>query len=180
MSPWWVHNYKKFDTFVPTNLSYGWHIYAGNNILNKTGGGIGQRDVNHRLILDSFQHDYFKADKVFKTQTYNFIKNNPKEFANITFKKFVKFWKFYPSADEYSGLKYKIISTISYGSVFILTLFFITFYSRKFLKKIFPLIVTMFFFTFIYSLTIVSLRYRFPIEPMMIILSSYSIKKFFL
>lgn len=180
MSPWWIHNFKKYNDFVPTNLAYGYHLYSGNNEINKTGGGIGGKDVDHQLILDSFQHDYFKADKVFKAKAYNFIKNNPKEFVDITFKKFVKFWKFYPSANEYSGLKYKIISTISYGFVFILTLFFITFYSRKFLKKIFPLIVTIFFFTFVYSLTIVSLRYRFPIEPILIILSSYSLKKFFL
>ena len=95
MSPWWIHNYKKFDAFIPTNLAYGWHIYAGNNILNKSGGGIGGTDVNHRLILgpSEFGRDYFKSDKVFKKEAYNFIKENPKQFFNLTTKKFFRFWR---------------------------------------------------------------------------------------
>ena len=67
MSPWWIHNYKKHDSFVMTNLSFGYHIYSGNNLMNKTGGGIGGVDVNHRLILgqSGLGHDYFKSDNFF-------------------------------------------------------------------------------------------------------------------
>mgnify|MGYP001392840971 CR=1 FL=1 len=41
------------------------------------------------------------------------------------------------------------------------------------------LICISFFIVLIYTITIVSIRYRFPIEPFMIILGSFSIKKIF-
>lgn len=177
MTPWWIHNFKKYDTFIPTNLSYGYHLYSGNNEMNKTGGGIGGKDVSHKLILDSLEHDYFKADKVFKEHAYNYIKNNPMEFVGITFTKLLRFWSFYPADEKYSNFFYKFTSIFSYGPIFFLSLIFIFFYSRNYIREIIPLITTLFLFTAIYSLTIVSIRYRFPIEPILIILSSYNLKK---
>ena len=182
MSPWWIHNYKKYHSFIPTNLSYGWHIYAGNNILNKSGGGIGGIDVDHRLILGPsiYGHDYFKSDKFFKQEAYNFIKENPKVFINLTTKKFFRFWRPYPYAEEYKSFFYKFLSLISYGTIFIFLFIFFIKYSRKYFYKVFPLICISSFIVFIYTITIVSIRYRFPIEPFMIILGSFSIKKIYL
>ena len=40
MSPWWYHNYLKYNEFVRLNLGFGLTFYAGNNPLNKTGGGV--------------------------------------------------------------------------------------------------------------------------------------------
>ena len=182
MSPWWIHNYKKYEAFIPTNLAYGWHIYAGNNILNKSGGGIGGIDVNHRLILgpSEFGHDYFKSDKVFKKEAYNFIKENPKQFFNLTTKKFFRFWRPYPYAEEYKSFFYKFLSLISYGTIFIFSFIFFLKHSRKYFYKVFPLICISFLIVLIYTITIVSIRYRFPIEPFMIILGSFSIKKIYL
>ena len=182
LSPWWVHNYKKYNSFVPTNLAYGWHIYAGNNILNKSGGGIGGTDVDHRLILGPSElgHDYFKSNKFFKKEAYRFIREEPKEFVNLTIKKFIRFWRPYPYAEEYKTFFYKALSLISYGSIFVFSFIFFLKYSRKYFYQIFPLICVSFFIVFIYTITIVSIRYRFPIEPFMIILGSFSINKIYL
>ena len=181
MSPWWVHNYKKYHSFVITNLAFGYHIYAGNNVMNKTGGGIGGVDVDHELILGPSRlgHDYFKSNKFFKAEAYNFIKENPKRFINLTTKKFFRFWRPYPYAEEYKSFFYKFISLISYGSILIFLFIFFVKYSKKYFNKIIPLIFTSVVIVFIYTITIVSIRYRYPIEPLMIILSSYSIKRDF-
>ena len=99
------------------------------------------------------------------------------EFVGITFTKLLRFWSFYPADEKYSNFFYKFTSIFSYGPIFFLSLIFIFFYSRNYIREIIPLITTLFLFTAIYSLTIVSIRYRFPIEPILIILSSYSLKK---
>ena len=179
MSPWWIHNYKKYNSVVITNLAFGYHLYSGNNLMNQTGGGIGGTDVDHGLILDTYQHDYFKSDKFFKEEAFNFIKNNPKDFIILTTKKFFKFWRLYPYAKDYQSFLYKILSLISYGSILIFLFIFFVKYSDKYINKIIPLIVTSFSIFLIYLFTIVSIRYRYPIEPLMLILSSYSIKKVF-
>ena len=51
LSPWWIHNYYKYDTFVRTNLAMGQILYIGNNPLNKSGGGISGKDFS----FDNFE-----------------------------------------------------------------------------------------------------------------------------
>ena len=180
MSPWWIHNFKKFNAFVPTDLGYGYHLYSGNNIMNETGGGIGGIDVDHQPILDvsdNGKHDYFKADKVFKTEAYKFIIENPKQFLNLSIKKFFRFWRIYPYTNEYNNFFYKTVSIFSFGLILVFSSLFLFLYPKKKYADIIPLLLTVLLFTFIYTITISSIRYRFPIEPLLIILSSYSIKK---
>ena len=188
MSPWWIHNIEKYNKFVRTDLGYGFHLYSGNNPMNKTGGGIGGLDVDHESILDSVSHDPILSDKIFKDEAYKFIKENPKFFLKSLKTKFIRFWSPYPKDQSYpdkndklslikDNMIYKIILLFSYGLVFLLSIIFIFKYARKNFSKIAPLLLLIFLFTLAYTLTIVSLRYRFPIEFILIIFASYSLKK---
>ena len=178
LSPWWLHNWKKYDGFVKLNLSGGYHLYSGNNPKNKTGGGIGGVDVSHNWTDEDIESRGIEFNNQFKKQAYSFIKENPKEFINLTVVKFLRFWQFYPYAPEYSGMMYKLTSIFSYGVIFTLSILFLLFDSKKFLRKISPLLTIVLFTTAIHCLTIASIRYRFPIEPILIIFASYTIHKF--
>lgn len=177
LSPWWFHNWKKYDGFVRINLSGGYHLYSGNNIKNKTGGGIGGIDVDHNWSDEDIKYKGIEFHNKFKKEAYNFIKENPKEFVNLTMIKFLRFWRIYPYTDEYKGTIYKLISTLSYGIILILSILFI-FNSKKFLRIISPLLTIIFFTTAIHCITIASIRYRYPIEPILIIFASYTIYKY--
>ena len=177
LSPWWFHNWKKYDGFVRINLSGGYHLYSGNNIKNKTGGGIGGIDVDHNWSDVDIKYKGIEFHNKFKKEAYNFIKENPKEFVNLTMIKFLRFWRIYPYTDEYKGTIYKLISTLSYGIILILSILFI-FNSKKFLRIISPLLTIIFFTTAIHCITIASIRYRYPIEPILIIFASYTIYKY--
>ena len=177
LSPWWFHNWKKYDGFVRINLSGGYHLYSGNNIKNKTGGGIGGIDVDHNWSDEDIKYKGIEFHNKFKKEAYNFIKENPKEFVNLTMIKFLRFWQIYPYTDEYKGTIYKLISTLSYGIILILSILFI-FNSKKFLRIISPLLTIIFFTTAIHCITIASIRYRYPIEPILIIFASYTIYKY--
>jgi len=191
LSPWWVHNFVKHDKFVFTDLAFGYHLYAGNNLLNKTGGGIGGIDVDHSFILKKVDNDIAKADKIFKKEAYNFIINNPDDFLKLLLIKTKRFWSFtpytyesydkeaFPLYQEKTKVFYKIIFFLSFGPIFIMALHFFIFYSKKYIRNIIPIIILILVFSFAHILTIVSLRYRFPIEPFLIIFSSYSIDKIF-
>ena len=156
--------------------------------MNETGGGVGGLDVDHEEILDSVSHDPILSDKIFKDKAYKYIKENPKIFLKSVKTKFLRFWnpyiqdRPYPDGnDRISLIKnktiYKIISLLSYGSILFLSLFFLANYERKNFSRIFPLLILILLFTIAYSLTIVSIRYRFPIEFILIIFASYSLKK---
>ena len=173
LSPWWVHNWNKYDNFVRLNLSMGYHLYSGNNPLNKSGGGIGGVDVNHGWTRDDMRERPLEFDKKFKKDAFNFIKENPKKFIKLSIIKFKRFWQIYPYAEEYKGIFYKILSIFSYGLVLIFSILFLTSSLKKFLIKISPLITIILLTTAIHCLTIASIRYRFPIEPILIVFASY-------
>ena len=177
LSPWWFHNWKKYDGFVRINLSAGYHLYSGNNIKNKTGGGIGGIDVDHNWTDEDIKYRGIEFHNKFKKEAYDFIKENPKEFVNLTMIKFLRFWQIHPYTNEYKGTIYKLISTLSYGIILILSILFI-FNSKKFLRIISPLLTIIFFTTAINCITIASIRYRYPIEPILIIFASYTIYKY--
>jgi len=67
-----------------------------------------------------------------------------------------------------------------YFMLILLSLLFIFSYLRKFFYRLLPLLTIIFLYTFAYTLTIVSMRYRFPIEPILIIFASYSAKEILL
>ena len=147
-------------------------------------------------------YDYYnadlaiKADNIFKDKAYKYIAENPKIFFYMTFKKFKKFWKLYPTFDheefnlidntynlskkKFTTLKFKLISFLSYGPILFLFMIFLFFYYRNYFVKTIPLISIVILFTFAHCITIASIRYRFPIEPILIIFASYSLKNFLL
>ena len=109
-SPWWLHNWKKYDGFVRINLSGGYHLYSGNNPENLSGGGIGGVDVNHGWTDEDIEKRGIEFEKKFKSDAFNYIKENPKTFVKLSFKKFKRFWQLYPYAEEYKGTFYKFVS----------------------------------------------------------------------
>ena len=175
MSPWWIHNWNKYNKFVRTDLAYGYHMYAGNNFMNKSGGGIGGIDVDHTTL--TVPSDYIRSDKIFKKEAYNYILEDPNRFLKQYIKKFYRFWSFVPYAKEYKNLTYSIISFVSFGFIFFLSIIFLLQNFKSYFYKISPLLTFLGIITAIYTLTIVSLRYRYPIEPIMIIFASFSLKR---
>jgi len=89
MSPWWYHNFKKYNGFVRTNLAANYHLYSGNNPKNKTGGGIGGIDVDHTQISRNFNNRPLELDKAYRDSALSYIKNNPHETVNLYFKKLI-------------------------------------------------------------------------------------------
>ena len=79
MSAWWFHQYEKYGHFVRTNFSSSLVLYAGNNPLNKTGGGviIDEHDLKEnpeRFDAELFDYSLepFKDQVGFKVVAENF------------------------------------------------------------------------------------------------------------
>lgn len=171
MAPWWTHQYNKYGEFVRLNLGDGVVLYAGNNPLNKTGGGINGVDVDESIF--GAIKDPVNRNRAMKDEAFKFIINNPANFIELSFKKFVRFWRLWPYASEYQSWYVVTSSLLSYGIVLLMALFFIFFYFRKSYIKLSPILATIFYLTIVHMVTIGSIRYRLPLEPFLIILSSY-------
>jgi hypothetical protein len=88
--------------------------------------------------------------------------------------KFLRFWRLWPYADEYTDWKFIAASLISYGPVLLLSIVFLVFYSRKVFRAIVPILLFIAYLTAVHVITIASLRYRLPLEPFLIVFAGYA------
>lgn len=179
-SPWWFYNYERYGKFVKLTPSLGHTLYSGNNEINKTGGGNLHEDFNFNIIKGI--SDPIERDKIMKDAAIKFIIENPARFIELSYKRFVRFFNIIPNYiedDIYKGnIKIFLIFFISATSMISLYLFsFLALINldKVKLKRLSPLFIYFIILTGIHIITIASIRYRFPLEFVLIILSSFSI-----
>jgi 4-amino-4-deoxy-L-arabinose transferase-like glycosyltransferase len=171
MSPWWIRNAALLHTFVPFTTSSGMNLYLGNNPNNTDAGIDWAHDVEPDVVAKlnalpelARQHAYNKA-------ALDYIKQDPGTFIHAAAKKFVRFWNIVPNAGEFRSGVYPIVSIASFGSILVLALISA---ARRWpqWRMLAPLYLIIGYFTFVHVVTIASLRYRFPIEPLLIIMAA--------
>lgn len=173
MTPWWIHQYKKYDSFVRLNLGDGVVLYAGNNPLNRTGGGIGgkDKDVDHAQFL--YIKDPVERRNFTKQLAIDYIVENPIRFVEMAGVKFMRFWRLYPFASEYQQWHVVLTSLLSYGVVLFLAIGFLIRNGRKYFLRLLPILALVGYLTLVHMITIGSIRYRFPLEPFLIIFAAH-------
>lgn len=170
MAPWWLHNYKAYQTFVRLNLGSGVALLSGNSPSNQSGG----IDNNLNATMAPFAEiaNPVVRDKAMQRAALNYIKEDPGRFLIQAAKRFQRFWSPWPQTEEYSRPLYKLVSFCSFIPVLLLALVFVVLYGRTYFRRIAP---SLLFIVYLNSLHLVfpaSLRYRLPIEPFLIILAA--------
>ncbi len=175
MSPWWVHQYQKYGTFVRLNLGDGIVLYSGNNPLNKTGGGVGRPSGDSDMNLEQFSYikDPIERNNAMKDAAVAYIVNNPYRFIELAGTKFMRFWRLWPHTEHYQQWYVIVASLLSYGLILILAIGFMLRSGRKYFRKLLPIFALFSYLTLVHMVTIGSIRYRFPLEPFLIIFAGY-------
>jgi hypothetical protein len=173
MSIWWIHNYKVYNQFVRLNLGFGKVLYEGHNKYNANGGPTKLEFLN----LDFINHNDSKilTDQKYKDEAIRFIRSDYLRFIKSFFVKFKRFWNPLPNHALHQSLIKNIVSGVT---MVLLYLFgaggaIIVYRRHKFIFYIFLTIV--FYTTLIHVITVASVRYRYPIEPLLIIFASFAI-----
>jgi len=170
MAPWWLHNYKAYQTFVRLNLGSGVALLSGNSPSNQTGG----IDNNLEATMAPFGEiaDPVARDKAMQRAALNYIKEDPERFLIQAAKRFQRFWSPWPQTEEYSRPLYKLISFCSFIPVLLLALVFVVLYGRTYFLRIAPLLLFIVYLSSLHLVFPASLRYRLPVEPFLIILAA--------
>ena len=118
-----------------------------------------------------------ERDAFFYKKAKELIKKEPKNFIRRFFIKFFKLWRLYPHRAKtyaHSDNLLMIVSLLSYG---LLLPFFIygAIISLKNLSNTFLLYLPLISYSLIYSIYWSQIRYRLPLEPIVIIFASYGI-----
>jgi hypothetical protein len=171
LSPWWMHQYQKYGEFIRLNLADGIVLYSGNNPLNKTGGGIVGTDVDMRSF-DNEKNPVIRNNKM-KTAAIEYIVDNPGHFMELAGLKFLRFWRLWPHTQYYQQWYVVTASLLSYGLVLFLAIGFVFRNAKKYFREVIPILTLIGYLTLVHMVTIGSIRYRFPLEPFLIIFASY-------
>lgn len=172
MSPWWIRNATLFNAFVPFTTGSAQNLYLGNNPFNREGGIDWSRDADPAFVAKvSALPDERARQRAYADAALTYIKENPRAFIAGAVKKFVRLWNLVPNAAEFRNGFYLLISLASYGPILLLALIGAARRWRQW-RGLAPLYLVIGYFTAVHVVTIASLRYRLPIEPLLIVLAA--------
>ena len=173
MGPWWWHNVHFRGAFIRLSLGGGANFYAGNNPMNKTGGGI--RGIDYSIegfkdIADPVEHD-----RALWNAGIAFVRDHPAHFVKFAGIKFLRFWRLWPYADAYSSPLIILIYVMGYVPVFLLSLLYLARWGFADFMRIAPMLAFAAYLTLVNMVFVASLRYRLPIDPFMIVFAATAV-----
>jgi hypothetical protein len=173
--PWWVHQYEKYGEFVRFSLADGIVLYSGNNPLNTSGGGVGRDNGSSDMNLEQFNYieNPVRRNEAMKKSAIDYIMKNPYRFLELAGVKFTRFWRLWPHAESYQQWYTIAASLLSYGVVLLFAIGFIFRNVGSFFWKLTPIFSLFGYLTLVHMVTIGSIRYRFPLEPFLIVFAGY-------
>jgi hypothetical protein len=169
MSPWWIHNYHAYGTFVRLHFGANLTLYGSNNPHNPSGG---VSDAHHDLSEFEKIPDPIARDRAYRDAALKYITEDPVRFIKLAGLKFTRFWRFWPSAEEYRTPLYVVGSIISFVPVLVLAIVYLIFFSSGNFVRIFPLLLFIGYLTAVHMVMAGSIRYRLPLEPFLIVLAA--------
>ena len=178
LTPWWFRNYVALDHFVPFTTSAGQNLYLGNNPINKHAGVDWSSDVEPDKVarIMSLPNEILRQQE-FSAAAIDYIKQDPAAFVARAGRKFARFWNIVPNAAEFRAPLFVIVSAASFGPILVLAVICAIFsYAPQ--RLLMPFYLLFAFFTLMHAITIASLRYRLPLEPLLIIMASDSLRRF--
>ena len=85
----------------------------------------------------------------------------------------MRFWRLYPFASQYQQWHVILTSLLSYGVVLILATGLLIRNGKKYFLRLLPILGLIVYLTLVHVITIGSIRYRFPLEPFLIIFAAH-------
>jgi 4-amino-4-deoxy-L-arabinose transferase-like glycosyltransferase len=175
-SPWIASNCAVFNAVVTGSTNGGKTFWDGTDIIPYETRGLIEGEQlagsNSTIITAAGMKSEVDADRYFYKQTFVYIRENTRHYAGLLITKFVKIWRFVPNSGRtygHSNRMLAVISLVSYVPVFLLSLagLFMIKWAR-----ILPLLIPLFMIPLVYALFWSQIRYRLPLESLLIILAT--------
>jgi 4-amino-4-deoxy-L-arabinose transferase-like glycosyltransferase len=166
MTPWWINNYRAYGGFVRLTLGAGQVLYAGNNPLNRSGGGI--LDVDYDLSAFANIANPIDRDRALRDAALDYIVHHPQRFFELAGLKFLRIWWPWPVNDAYRSIGVIIVSVASFVPVLLLAAVGLL-TSRRRLRPLSPILVFALGYTAVLMILVGTIRYRLALEPFLIV-----------
>jgi 4-amino-4-deoxy-L-arabinose transferase-like glycosyltransferase len=168
LAPWTIRNMQVYGTFVLLSTQEGSELYVSNN---PEATGILAIDYAHFQEVIAKRTEQYPDEetrsKMLQADAIEFIRQNPLRFAELCFVRFVQFWKVYSPRVPLSN-SLVVIATFGLAVPF----FLIQAIRRGWQRG--PemlLVLIVIFHTAVHVVYTAAVRYRIPIEPLVIVLA---------
>ena len=128
LSPWWLHNYKAYGTFVRLDLGSGLALYSNNN---PRGPAVDSPESDPDRARFSAITDPVARDRAMWDAGVSYIKQDPGSFAALASRKFLRFWRPWPDAQAVADRSYFVLSVASFAPVLVLTFVYLRIWGRR-------------------------------------------------
>lgn len=172
--PWVMRNYDAFGEFIPGTLGSGHTLWEGNNPWNDY-GGVARPGWGYLEDLPPGLNELEK-DRWEKERAVEHIRSDPARFLRLSVKKFLRFWNLTPNAEEFDQPLYRWISLLSFGPVLCLSLLSPLLLWRRW-RQWGLLWLFAAYYTALHVIALGSIRYRLPLEPLLIAMAGASLAK---
>jgi len=177
--PWTVRNYRVFGKFIVLRSNFGLELWLGNNpdVTDTWSPTLHPNDSRaEALKYKQMGEIAFMAEK--QREAFLFMRTHPADTLRFMFRRFVNNWLAITDspADLWATSPLYLKAFIVMN--FLLSLFtmlgaLFAYHSDP--EEAFPYAMVLLIFPLIFYLTHSSLRYRFPMDPIMMILAAYGV-----
>ena len=178
VAPWFARNYRTFGRFVPFRSNFGLALWLGNGLETE----VRERDwlrpyanLGERQRMERLGELAYMKEK--REQAAEFIASHPGTFAWLTFKRVVFIWTgIWNLTPDY--LLATPMGVVSIPFCTILTVLALAGLRQAFRlgKPIaWPCALLLLALPLVYYITLVSVRYRHPMDPFLVVLAAYAV-----
>ncbi len=179
MVPWTIRNYRVFGKFIVLRSNFGLELWLGNN------PGVPQIWSPWRHPNDNAQEGEkykrmgeiaYMAEK--EKEAFAFMRTHPKDTANFIFRRFIENWLAVTDSpvDTWSSSPFYLKAFMTQNILFTLaTLLGALFAYHERRPFALPYLMVILIFPLVFYLTHTSLRYRFPMDPIMLVLAVHGV-----
>lgn len=181
--PWTVRNYFAFHRFVPLNTNAGYVFFWANNPIYGTQFVPILSDQTYQNLIPPNLRDLDEAtlDDALMQQGIEFVIADPGHYALLSLSRIPVYFEFWPSPD--SGLASNLSRVFSFGILLPFMVFGLlhSFRQRRRLTTLQRCSITLFYafiiiYTLIHVLSWALIRYRLPVDAILIIFAAYAIE----
>ena len=177
MTPWATRNYVVLGTPRILKSNFGLELFFGNNPYSSS-GRLDEEREKALEALNKQESAYYKAKSEYayygylQDKAFEWIRMNPVKFLQLTGKRFWYFWGKFPSSGPGIWSRYSCFQLVWYIPVILLAVYG-TWHSIRHRWNLGPVWLFLLIYPLPFYVTHVQLyRYRYPVEPFLVLLAA--------
>ncbi|HVA93787.1 MAG TPA: glycosyltransferase family 39 protein [Candidatus Dormibacteraeota bacterium] len=179
MVPWTIRNYRVFGKFIVLRSNFGLELWLGNNPNVPQTWSPWMHPNDDPQEGEKYKRMgelAYMAEK--QKEAFAFMRTHPKDTANFIFRRFIDNWLAVTDSpvDTWSSAPLYLKAFMAENILFALATMLgglFAYHERR--PNALPFVIVLLIFPLVFYLTHTSLRYRFPMDPMMIVLAVHGV-----